>query len=611
MKTLKTPVLIFILFMPLFLFSQVGIGTTTPNASSVLDVTATDKGVLIPRVSLANISTTMLDGTNTAATGLLIYNTNAAVVGGNGMGYYYFNGTIWEQLKTTSSISDNDFYREGTTTAPNSINDDIYTQGNLAIGKTTADYTLDIEENSGSRSLNLKISNSDNLADYGIYIENSSDGSNNHFGQYTSMEVNNPGNSYGLYNRITNGQANGRYGVFNSINDINGGGPSYGVFNNVFGTGNGDKIGSFQQLIHHGNDEHFGSLNSLSGNGNGNQFGTFNSLSATGSGDKYGSYNTISTSAGGTHYGVYSEVLKAGSFAGYFLGNVSIGTTVANNYIMPPSRGTVNQVMQTDATGNLSWVDVNSILTASNGLTDNSGNIELGGTLTQATTITQGTNNLTFNLNNSGDFNIEGNSEPNLFYADGGNDRIGVLTNTPEFDIHLVQPNTFVAGSSGIGFSSGANNWKIYHSGLHFSFVENGVRRAYVNGGTGAYVVTSDRRLKKSITEVESILDKVNHLKTYRYLYKDQDDLAEKIIGFMAQDVQPMFPELVGQTEDGYFGLNYAGFGVVAIKAIQEQQDIIDAQQKQIDDLQKDKEETNKLLNDMLKRIESLESKNE
>jgi hypothetical protein len=74
--------------------SQVGIGTTNPDASSVLDISSTDKGILVPRVSLSNVTNTMIDGTNTAATGLLIYNTNASVTGGNGVGFYF----LMEQL---------------------------------------------------------------------------------------------------------------------------------------------------------------------------------------------------------------------------------------------------------------------------------------------------------------------------------------------------------------------------------------------------------------------------------------------------------------------------------------------------------------------------------
>ncbi|MCB0456520.1 MAG: hypothetical protein R2776_04350 [Flavobacteriaceae bacterium] len=114
-----------------FLFSQVGIGTTTPDPSSLLDVSATDKGLLIPKVSLSNVSNSMLDGVNTAAVGLLIYNTNVATTGGSGVGFYFFNGTIWERLLTsTNSFDDGDWVANGA---------DIERQsGNVYIGNTNA-----------------------------------------------------------------------------------------------------------------------------------------------------------------------------------------------------------------------------------------------------------------------------------------------------------------------------------------------------------------------------------------------------------------------------------------------------------------------------------------
>jgi len=75
--------------------SQIGINNTNPDASSILDITATNKGVLVPRVSLSNVSATTIDGANTAATGLLIWNTNTTTTGGNGAGFYFFNGVQW------------------------------------------------------------------------------------------------------------------------------------------------------------------------------------------------------------------------------------------------------------------------------------------------------------------------------------------------------------------------------------------------------------------------------------------------------------------------------------------------------------------------------------
>jgi hypothetical protein len=79
-------------------FAQTGIGTTTPNASAKLDVYATNKGFLPPRVTLT--STTDVATIATPATGLLVYNTgnNSGLVAG----YYYWNGTSWATIATAS-----------------------------------------------------------------------------------------------------------------------------------------------------------------------------------------------------------------------------------------------------------------------------------------------------------------------------------------------------------------------------------------------------------------------------------------------------------------------------------------------------------------------------
>ena len=50
-------------------FAQVGIGTTNPEASAVLDISSTTKALLITRVSDANMTSI------TAVKGMVLYNT--------------------------------------------------------------------------------------------------------------------------------------------------------------------------------------------------------------------------------------------------------------------------------------------------------------------------------------------------------------------------------------------------------------------------------------------------------------------------------------------------------------------------------------------------------
>jgi hypothetical protein len=86
---------------PLFL-SQVGINTPSPDPSAALDIVAkaSDKGLLIPRVPLQNI--TDITTVPNPAVSLLVYNTtsNAGIT----KGYYYWDGSKWLRFNDSSKI---------------------------------------------------------------------------------------------------------------------------------------------------------------------------------------------------------------------------------------------------------------------------------------------------------------------------------------------------------------------------------------------------------------------------------------------------------------------------------------------------------------------------
>ena len=102
----------------------------------------------------------------------------------------------------------------------------------------------------------------------------------------------------------------------------------------------------------------------------------------------------------------------------------------------------------------------------------------------------------------------------------------------------------------------------------------------------GQYMAVSDRRLKTDISLVSSgVLSKLMTLKPMTYRYVTENAGARKSIGFMAQDLQEIFPELVGsfvdrETQKEYMNVNYDGMTVLAIKAIQEQQAELNALKK-------------------------------
>lgn len=111
---------------------NVGIGTSTPHPSAKLDVTATDRGFLLPRVTLVDVT----DGTtpvNAPATGLMVYNTNAGVTGGSGEGFYYWDGTVWVTLGASASATDNDWDINANGTGLQAIPGGSTASGNLAL----------------------------------------------------------------------------------------------------------------------------------------------------------------------------------------------------------------------------------------------------------------------------------------------------------------------------------------------------------------------------------------------------------------------------------------------------------------------------------------------
>jgi hypothetical protein len=95
---MKKYLLVVGLFLSSQIFAQTGIGTTTPHASAKLDVSATNKGFLPPRVTLT--SNTDVATIPIPAEGLLVYNLGSS---GLQAGYYYWNGANWATIATASS----------------------------------------------------------------------------------------------------------------------------------------------------------------------------------------------------------------------------------------------------------------------------------------------------------------------------------------------------------------------------------------------------------------------------------------------------------------------------------------------------------------------------
>ncbi|MCZ8197116.1 MAG: hypothetical protein O9267_05885 [Flavobacterium sp.] len=296
------------------------------------------------------------------------------------------NNTIDAQFSRRLGIQNNLNGSVGNTSNKIGVQNNISNDGNEKIGvqnNITTSVTSTTTTHKGVFNSIINSNNTSGASVYGVenFINNNSINGPS-FGSYnavTSGATAGTGGNYGVFNTISGYKLGGKFGVQNTVtSDVED--SLYGVYNLITSSAtdgnpltNGNTTGVENSITLNNDAITSGNYNYINGTGHGNVNGVFSSIANSGNGDhigilsilngsgtgkKYGTSTTINTTAGGTHYGVYSEVLKAGAtnFAGYFLGNVGIGTTNLNTYTLPASRATsAGQIMQSNATGVVTW----------------------------------------------------------------------------------------------------------------------------------------------------------------------------------------------------------------------------------------------------------------
>jgi hypothetical protein len=361
------------------------------------------------------------------------------------------------------------------------------------------------------------------------------------------------GESYGVYGIVSSLQG---YGVFGKATAISG--YNYGVY------------GESQSIIGTGV---YGLNSTLSGGWCSGVMGK--STSSTGMG-VYG----IATSATGQTRGIRGYVASPDGFSGYFEGGkffvdgtVGIGTE-------SPSRTL-------------------SVHAGNSGSSANFINNYTGGTSTDGLVISCAATLTGYLINYENAALIIGtnNQYDNIVIQSNGN--IGIGTATPAYLLDVGGVVNLNKGiSSGIALRCNGDE-AMWYNNTYFSWGYAGTYNFFGNKlkiagngnvaptyelqvdgnaakslGGSAWIVSSDLRLKNLLGNYTKGLDEIIALQPVKFTYKEynQRDLTSGLeqIGFVAQDVQKIFPEAVKEGEDGYLDFNMHPVNVALINAIKE-----------------------------------------
>lgn len=512
------------------IFGQnIGINSTgaTPDNSAILDVSASDRGLLVPRIFLSSTIDAIV--ISSPATSLLIWNTNASITNGAGVGYYYNSNTpalpIWVKL-----ISILDLPSTGETL------DQAYDFGGAGIGRS-------ITADAGA----LKIQGTDGFLVTGV------------MGSGTDVEI------IGAGTRMFFNPQKAAFRVGEvSGNEWN----NDSIGTHSFASGYNNKaIGNFSTAFGYGNKA-FGVSSIVTGDhsiASGDiSIAMGSNITASGDHSIAMGYNTKATGNYTTAIGHSTQATQFYSTAMGFHSIASGDASIAmGNFSKASGASSTAMGYSSQALGDYSTA------MGDNTLASSYGEIALGrynasiGTPTSWVT----TDNLFVIGNGIDDLNR--------------NEAFTVLKN----------------GKTGIGRNPTTNALEV-----------NGDASKTTSG---TWLANSDQRLKKNIQTIPSdyALQKLLQLRGVTYEWNDDKTGYTRPkgiqIGFIAQEIQKVFPEKVKEDGQGYLQTAYGDYDPLYVQALKELNDKINLLESENKKLT---EELTKM-NELEKRILSLEKK--
>jgi hypothetical protein len=189
-------------------------------------------------------------------------------------------------------------------------------------------------------------------------------------------------------------------------------------------------------------------------------------------------------------------------------------------------------------------------------------------------------------VNETGYLNIAIGLEALENSTDYGNTAIGAFAGK---NITTGHENTAIGTGANVPSATGHNQVRIGSSSVTYAGIQV------------PWTITSDRRWKSDIQASNLGLDFISKLKPVSY-YRTNDESKKREYGFIAQELEEALNAagaadngIISKDDNGWYGVRYNDLMTPMVKAIQEQQTIIENQ--------------NRLINDLMNRIEILEDK--
>ena len=576
-------------FIALTAQAQVGIGTSSPVASSILDLTSTTKGMLVPRMTA-----TQKSDISSPATGLLIYQTDGTT------GFYYYTGSAWIGLPNSGLLSK----VEGTDFT-----------GSLLVGHATTGTLTTAEYNTGIGlgALQAVTTGVYNTASGFLGLCSNTTGLMNTASGADALYSNTAGN-YNTASGVralfsnTTGSFNTASGVYalssNTTGDQNTALGNYALNVNTTGYQNtavGDNAGYYTNAgidnLTSNTSVYIGRNTRASASGNSNEI----VIGASAQGNGSNSVTLGNTSV--TKVITSGSIMAQGVSIGLGAGAISTNTAVGVNTLSRNTTGSFNTGMGNNALYGLNMTGSYNSAFGSSALSNN-----VGG----ASNSAFGVNALISNVNGSQNIAVGGNalSSNNGSYNTAvgatalngntngeGNTAIGLQALGGLNSSTNASYNTAIGMYTLVNQTSGSNNTAIgYGASVPTLTGDNQVRIGNTSvtyaGVQVAWTITSDKRWKSDIKQSALGLDFIKSLNPVSYV-RNNDEKKKTEYGFIAQELEIALNKagaanngIISKDDSGMYSVRYNDLLAPMVKAIQEQQTQIEEQKKMMEEQQ-------------------------